>query len=85
MWYRSVKIASQYEAKIVYNDAERIVRRKLFYSGKANASIEEVARITKRVMDRLKKEYGNLNSIRRQIGGDTLSPAVEKAVESVMH
>jgi len=86
LWYNFKKFAtSSYEKKIIISDIERIVRRKLFYKNDANASIDKIPKLVNKVLAQLETQYGNLDTIRTKIAGENLSPAIEKAVNKIIH
>ncbi len=85
-WYNRNKIreASGEDAKIVAFDAERIVRRRLYYQGDTNPSEDKVNKLVAQVVEKLKTEYGNLKKIRRTSPSESLNPIVEKAVRDIL-
>jgi hypothetical protein len=87
MWWSNrnkIREASGEDAKIVALDAERIVRRRLYYQGDTNPSEDKVNKIVAQVVEKLKTEYGNLKKIRRTSPSESLNPIVEKAVRDIL-
>ncbi len=85
-WYNrnSIRQASNEDAKIASMDAERIIRRRLYYQGDVNPSEDKVNKLVAQVIEHLKTEYGNLNKIRRSSPSESLNPIVEKAVREIL-
>ncbi len=85
-WYNrnSVRQASNEDAKIASMDAERIIRRRLYYQGDVNPSEDKVNKLVAQVIEHLKTEYGNLKKIRRSSPSESLNPIVEKAVRDIL-
>ena len=85
-WYNrnNIREASGEDAKIVAFDAERIVRRRLYYQGDTNPSEDKVNKLVAQVVEKLKTEYGNLKKIRRTSPSESLNPIVEKAVRDIL-
>ena len=85
-WYNRnlIREASGEDAKIVSLDAERIIRRRLYYQGDLNPSEDKVNKLVAQVVEKLKTEYGNLKKIRRHSPSESLNPIVEKAVREIL-
>ena len=85
-WYNRnlIREASNEDAKIVSLDAERIIRRRLYYQGDLNPSEDQVNKLVAQVVEKLKTEYGNLKKIRRNSPSESLNPIVEKAVRDIL-
>ena len=85
-WYNrlKIKLASKEEEHVVALDAQRIVRRRLYYQGNTNPSEYDVNLITNKVIDKLKTKFGNLNKIRRYSSSESLNPIIEEAVIEIL-
>lgn len=83
-WYKyrlSSKIQSTYESKIVYMDAERIARKRLFYRGNSSPDEKYLKQIVSNVVENLIKKYGSIDKIRLSSTQNSLSDIIEIAVE----
>ena len=85
-WYNRnlIREASNEDAKIVSLNAERIIRRRLYYQGDLNPTEDKVNKLVAQVVEKLKTVYGNLNKIRRHSPSESLNPIVEKAVREIL-
>ena len=85
-WYNRpiIKLASNEEDHVVALDAQRIVRRRLYYQGNTNPTEHEVNSLTNKVIEKLKSKFGNLNKIRRYSSSESLNPIIEEAVIEIL-
>jgi hypothetical protein len=85
MWYRiSQAKLKGLEETIMEGDAENLLRHHLYLMGDYNPDRQRINRLVKRVMSKILDEYKNYNLVRHYVQGETLYPAVEKAVKEVL-
>lgn len=85
-WYNrlNLKIASSEDENLAIMDAERILRRRLYYQGKLNPTEEEIKSLVNQVIANLKNNYGNIRNLRRISPSESLDPLIEKAVIEIL-
>ena len=85
-WYNrlNLKIASSEDENLAIMDAERILRRRLYYQGKLNPTEEEIKSLVDQVIANLKNNYGNIRNLRRISPSESLDPLIEKAVIEIL-
>lgn len=85
-WYNrpNIKVSSIEEDHEILINAEKIVRRRLYYQGNSTPLLYEVNALTNKVIDNLKSKYGNLNKIRRASPTLSVNPIIEEAVREIL-
>lgn len=85
-WYNrlNLRIASSEDENLAIMDAERILRRRLYYQGKLNPTEEEIKSLVDQVIANLKNNYGNIRNLRRISPSESLDPLIEKAVIEIL-
>jgi chromosomal replication initiation ATPase DnaA len=84
MWYNLKTASFSFEDKIIYHNAEKLVRERLYYKGSYNISEDKVSILANQVVDNLKKSFGDLNRVRRNSETENLDEIVKKAVEEIL-
>jgi len=85
MWYTtSQNKVRSLEEKILEGDAEHAIRRRLYFTGDYNPDQERVTRLTNRAMKKILDKFGNYNVVRHHVSGESLSPAVDEIIDSLI-
>jgi hypothetical protein len=84
VWYNLKTASYSFEDKIIYSDAERLVRQRLYYKGSYNISSDKIAVFANTVVELLKKSFGDLNRVRKNSETENLDDLIKKAVEELL-
>ena len=84
VWYNLKTASYSFEDKIIYSDAERLVRERLYYKGSYNVASYKIAVFANTVVESLKKSFGDLNRVRKNSETENLDDLIKKAVEELL-
>jgi hypothetical protein len=84
VWYNLKTASYSFEDKIIYSDAERLVRERLYYKGSYNVSSDKIAVFANSVVESLKNSFGDLNRVRRNSQTESLDDLIKKAVDELL-
>lgn len=85
-WYNrlNIRLSGKEDDLEVIINAEKIIRRRLYYQGNSNPSMKEIHSLMNKVVDNLKQKFGNLNKIRRASPTQSINPIIEEAVREIL-
>jgi hypothetical protein len=68
------------EEKIIRADADAAIRKRMLLSGQYAPDTTEVNRLVSRVVKKIKEAHPDLSTLRQEVSGENLQPAVDAFV-----